>query len=233
MGRQWFQESVEIDLKGPASSHLEALCTVIEQRQLPPLYVIIDEHDNFANHLIVHHKDRLYQDLITLKEGRKTGAISNVFITGVLPITIDELASGFNIATFLTLDTEFEHMLGFTQSEVDRLLDDVYHDYEIEPATRREVEEVIKHQYNGYHLITADGEALYNSTMLMYFLRDFTRYKTIPEYLTDMNLKTDLSWVQRITGAHSGDTEAFVDHLMTDNTIAYSKDLLTSKFNMS
>ncbi len=61
------------------------------------------------------HKDQLYEALTaddsffktffkTLKEGRKTGAIANVFITGVLPITMDDLASGFNVATFLTLE---------------------------------------------------------------------------------------------------------------------------------
>jgi hypothetical protein len=43
-----------------------------------------------------------------LKEGRKTGSIANVFITGVLPITMDDLSSGFNIANFITLDPEFE-----------------------------------------------------------------------------------------------------------------------------
>ena len=73
-----------------------------------------------------------------LKEGRKTGAIHNVFITGVLPITIDELASGFNISRFITLEPAFENMLGFTQAEVDRLLDDIYEDYQFDPSTRAE-----------------------------------------------------------------------------------------------
>ena len=84
---------------------------------MPPVYVVIDEYDNFANQLITGHKDWLYRELTTddsflktffktLKEGREAGTIANVFVTGVLPITMDDLASGFNIATFLTLDPE-------------------------------------------------------------------------------------------------------------------------------
>ena len=194
--------------KGSASANLEEILWYIHQHGLPRLYVIIDEYDNFANQLISGHHDHLYRELTaagsflktffkTLKEGRKTGALANVFITGVLPITIDDLASGFNIATMITLNPKFESMLGFTQSEVDRLLDDVYHDYQIDPATRSEVDEVIKTQYNGYHFIRTDSESLYNSTILIYFLNEFCQSQHIPDYLIDLNLRTDLSWVRR------------------------------------
>ncbi len=149
------------------------------------------------------------------------------------PITIDELASGFNIASFLTLHPTFENMLGFTQTEVDELLDEIYRDYGIDPVTRREVNDVIRNQYNGYHFVNTEGEALYNSTILMFFLRDFCEFGAIPEYLTDLNLRTDLSWVRRITGANPGNTEEFVNRLTTRNRIAYDRTLLTTKFNMS
>ncbi|MEZ4735443.1 MAG: AAA family ATPase [Caldilineaceae bacterium] len=127
-----------LDLNAPVADNLSTLLGYLWQAGLPPVYVIIDEYDNFANQLVTGHKDLLYQQLTadesffksffkTLKEGRETGAIVNVFITGVLPILIDELASGFNIASIITLRPEFEAMLGFTQAEVDHLLDDVSH----------------------------------------------------------------------------------------------------------
>ena len=241
---QWFQDSVNIAYDESASANLRRILKTIRQRRLLPLYVIIDEYDNFANQLITGHKDRLYHRLMTdegflktffktLKEGRKTAAIQNVFITGVLPVTIDELASGFNIATFITLEPEFESMLGFTQEETDRLLDEIWQDYGFNPENRREVDDLVRNQYNGYHFIRPDGEALYNSTMLIYFLDYLTRYGRIPEYLTDLNLKTDLLWVRRITGSNPRNTEEFVTRLTTQNTIAYDKTYLVSKFNMS
>jgi hypothetical protein len=231
-----------LDVSAPVADNLNVLMSYLWQAGLPRLFVIIDEHDNFANQLVTGHKELLYQQLTaddsffksffkTLKEGRESGAIANVFITGVLPILLDELASGFNIASLLTLDEEFEAMLGFTQREVDHLLDQVYTDYAIDPATRPEVETVIRNHYNGYHFVDPQGEALYNSTILMYFLDHFTRYKKMPEYLTDLNLRTDLSWVRRLTSANVGDTEAFVTQLTTENRIAYDKNLLITKFN--
>lgn len=245
MRRQYaplLNEMPTLDLAAPVADNLGVVLGHIWQAGLPRVFVIIDEYDNFANQLVTGHKDLLYQQLVaedsffksffkTLKEGRETGAIANVFMTGVLPILIDELASGFNIATIITLDQEFEAMIGFTQSEVDHLLDEVYADYAIDPTTRSEVDTVIKNHYNGYHFVNSQGEALYNSTILMYFLQHLTRYQQMPEYLTDLNLRTDLSWVRRLTSANVGDTEAFVTQLTSKNRIAYDKNFLTSKFN--
>lgn len=242
--RQWFQEEIRIDHEQSATSNLRHVLNAIQERNLPPLFVIIDEYDNFANQLIVRHKDRLFQELMddegflktffkTLKEGRKSRTIQNVFITGVLPITIDELASGFNVATFITLVPEFENMLGLTQGEVDSLLDEIYQDHDLDPATRGETDALIKNQYNGYHFIRTDGEPVYNPTILIYFLNHFSKYREYPEYLTDMNLKTDLEWVRRITGSNPDLTKGFVDQLMLHNTIEYDKTFLTARFNMS
>ncbi|MFN8487908.1 MAG: AAA family ATPase [Caldilineaceae bacterium] len=225
------------------ADNLGKLLDQVRQRRLPPLYVIIDEYDNFANHLITTNKDQLYYALTaddsffkaffkTLKEGRETGALANIFITGILPITIDDLASAFNVGTFLTLDADFEAMAGFTQREVDQLLDAVYVDYELDPTTRPEIAALIKNHYNGYHFVAPEGEALYNSTSLMYFLQELTRHKRPPEFLTDLNLRTDLYWVRRLTGANPGQTETFIDTLTTENRIAYDRTVLRTKFNM-
>lgn len=220
--RSLLRDLPPVALTDTVSDSLEKLFKYIRSNQLPPVYVIIDEYDNFSNQLITGNRDLHYQELTaadgflktffkTLKAGRESGAIANLFITGVLPITIDELASAFNIATFLTLEPAFEAMLGFTQSEVDQLLDDIYREHELDPATRSEV----------YALIKSN------------FLRYFTEYKKIPETLIDLNLKTDLSWVRKITGSHPGATEEFVGQLMHENRIAFDRDFLVSKFDIS
>ncbi len=244
LNQAWFQNEVTIDATASASSNLQQVLTFIRRRNLPPLYVIIDEYDNFANQLITSHKDVVFHQLMAdegffktffkiLKEGRKNAAIQNIFITGVLPITIDELASGYNIASFITLEPAFEHMLGFTQAEVDTLLDEIYEEHQIDTVSRRDVAAVIKNQYDGYHFVYPDGEALYNSTILMYFLNWFTRYQTIPRHLTDLNLKTDIAWVKRLTGANPQTTEEFVNQLTIHNSILYDEVWLVEKFNMS
>jgi hypothetical protein len=240
----WFKDKINIEVNGKTSSNLKWLLnTILENDDLPRLYVIIDEYDNFTNQLVTAHKDGLYRSLAaddsflktffkTLKEGRKTGAIANVFITGVLPILIDDMASGYNIGNFITLRPKFESMLGFTQAEVDKLLNDIYHDYEIDPNIHREIEATIKNHYDGYHFVSADGEALYNSTLVMYFLDQLIENQIIPKRLTDPNLKTDISWVRRLTASNPQQTEEFVDQLMLHNQIGYDDMFLREKFNL-
>jgi hypothetical protein len=117
------------------------------------------------------------------------------------------MASGFNIASFITLNPRFENMLGFTQLEVNKLLDEFCHDYDINSNTRKQIEAVIKNNYNGYHFINCNKEAAYNSTLVMYFLNSFLDEKTIPKRLLDVNLKTDISWVRRLTASNPQNTE--------------------------
>ncbi len=233
----------EIIMDAAASENLTALLQYLKNKQLPPVYIIIDEHDNFANQLVVAHKDTLYQELTaddgflktffkTLKAGRETGAIHNVFITGVLPIAIGDMISGFNVASFITMHPEFENMLGFTQTETDLLLDEVCRDYEIDLSSRKEAGAVIENQYKGYHPVTHDGEGLYNSTQVMYFLNWFQDHKTIPKHLTDVNLKTDISQVRRLTASNPQFTEEFVNRLTIHNTICYDGVMLEEKIDM-
>ena len=229
----------------PASDNLKLLLDHLTGKKAPQLYVIIDEYDNFSNHLITTHQDSLYRQITAddsflksffkvLKAGRQSGAIANIFMTGILPITIDDLTSAYNIADFITLHPLLEAMLGFTGDELTLLMDEIYHDYGYDPSTKPAVAEVLKNQYNGYHFVqTTEETALYNPTMVMFFFREFCRHNTIPDNLIDLNLRTDLSWVQRITGANPENTEVIVTQLTAENLVHYEKDALISQFNMA
>ncbi|UCH92483.1 MAG: AAA family ATPase [Candidatus Aminicenantes bacterium] len=242
--RKFFEEPIKIDLDKDVSINLEYILAMINDYDLPRLYVIIDEYDNFSNQLITSHQDALYRELMadnsflknffkTLKNGTKHRTIATTFITGVLPLTIDDLASGYNIADFITLKEKFETMMGFTQQETDQLIDEIYRDYEIDPVTLPLVREVITANYNGYRFVNPGGEGIFNSTILMYFLREFIEYKKIPEYLIDVNLKTDISWVKRLTASNPANTGELVNRLLIENRLSYNKLALLEKFNLS
>ena len=242
--RAFFETIPTIDLKSNAADNLSNLCFDILGDEAPPLYVIIDEYDNFANQLVRSNSDALCRKLTddnsffktffkTLKSGRGDGSIYNVFITGVLPITMDDMASGFNVATYLTLDPDFEALLGFTDEEVNTLLEQIYNEQDLDPQTKPEVREVMRSQYDGYHFITPDRDGIYNSTSVMYFLDYFTQKKEITEYLTDLNLKTDLSWVRRITSSAESNTLELIEQLTIEEQIPFSPQHLSTKFNMN
>jgi len=244
-----FKDMPEINMTGSVSDNLDSLLTYIEAMDLPPLFVIIDEYDNFANQLIIRNLNHLYRQLVSeggflktffkvLKAGREIDAIENVYITGILPMTIDELASAFNVGTFLTLDATFEAMVGFTQPEVERLLDDIFEDYYNLPQTLRGiVGELIKNNYNGYHFVRPasheEGVAVYNTTILMYFLQHLTAHGEITEYLTDENLRTDIGWMQRLSVANAQLAEDMINQLMMEKTLPYNKLSLPTRFNVS
>ena len=101
-----------------------------------PLYVLIDEYDNFANTVLAHHGAQAYEDFThgggffrnffaTLKAGaaRSGGGIDRLFITGVSPVTMDDVTSAFNIGKNISLHPDFNEMVGFTEAEVRRLVD--------------------------------------------------------------------------------------------------------------
>ncbi len=242
--KKYFGDIEEIDREKDVSINLEEILVKIKAFGLPKLYVIIDEYDNFANQLITAHKDTLYRELTaddsflknffkTLKNGSKSGTISRVFITGVLPVAIGDLSSGYNIADFITLEPKFETMMGFTLDETETLLDEIYKDHHIDPATRPLIMETIKDNYNGYRIIDPKGPGLFNSTILMYFLEKFISYGKIPEYLIDVNLKTDISWVRRLTASNPKNTKELVNQLLINNRLSYNKIALSEKFSMS
>ncbi len=100
------------------------------------LYVLIDEYDNFANTVLAHHGAQAYESFThgggffrnffaTLKGGteRSGGGIDRLFITGVSPVTMDDVTSGFNIGKNISLHPDFNEMVGFTEAEVRRLVD--------------------------------------------------------------------------------------------------------------
>ena len=99
------------------------------RREEIPLYVLIDEYDNFANtihagegaeaYYAFTHGGGFYRSFFaTLKAGTENGSVERLFVTGVSPVTMDDVTSGFNIGANLSLRPEFNEMLGFTEREV-------------------------------------------------------------------------------------------------------------------
>ncbi|MEM7533755.1 MAG: AAA family ATPase, partial [Chloroflexota bacterium] len=208
----------------------------------------IDEYDNFANQLIVSAHDTLYEKLTgndgflksffkMLKAGREGGFIENVYITGILPMTMDDLASAFNVGTYLSQDPTFEAMVGFTQAEVDWLLDEIWKDHTITANTRDEIGALLKANYNGYHFVRPGSDPrnipIYNTTILMYFLRYYTEHQEVPPSLMDSNLETDIGWPKRLVEVNAKDAKPFIDDLTTKEIAGYSERSLAQQFNVS
>ena len=227
--------------RGNASKMLEEALAYARAHDLPPVYILIDEYDNFTNQLLTSYNDPLYEKVTTadsflrtffkvIKKGIGEGSIRTCFCTGVLPVTMDDLTSGYNIAEILTLHPDFINMLGFTHAEADAYLRYVLDKYTGSQERYDEIWQLIVNNYDGYRF-SPKGEKLFNATILTYFLKNFaTRHGEVPEEMIDENLRTDIGWLRRLTLSLEN-SKAMLDALVIDNGLYYNVADLSSKFN--
>ena len=166
-----------------------------------PLYVLIDEYDNFANTILVYrgadayhsftHGGGFYRNFFaTLKTGTAMGSLQRMFITGVSPVTMDDVTSGFNIGANISLNPAFNELLGFTEDEVRNTL----RMYSEAGALNQKVDaalDTMREWYNGYRFAKGAANDVYNSDMVLYYLKALVLYGSPPEELIDVNVRID------------------------------------------
>ena len=168
-----------------------------------PLYAMVDEYDNFANTVLAHHGEEAYQSLThgsgfyrdffaVLKgaTGRSGGGLERLFITGVSPVTMDDVTSGFNIGKNISLEPDFNELLGFTAAEV-RDLVATYHDRGAFSQDPGEALALMGQWYNGYRFARAAEVDVYNTDMVLYYLDRSIPNRGVPDHLIDTNVRID------------------------------------------
>lgn len=166
------------------------------------LFVIIDEYDHFANELLSFNLT-LFQETISrqgfirkwyeaLKIGTQT-MVARIFATGVSPITLDSLTSGFNISADLTRNPKLNEMMGFTEEEVIRLMKQTTSEEDISLKLP-----ILRQYYNGYLFSERGQNRIFNSDMILYYLRSIREHGEPPEQLLDMNIASDYGKIGRL-----------------------------------
>ena len=188
-----------INTNDEAENILDNLIKAFEiQKAEEKIYVLIDEYDHFANELLGFNTNQ-FKNLVSkngkvrkwyeiLKEGTES-VVDRIFITGVAPITLDSLTSGFNISSDKTQDREFNEMMGFTESELRQIMKE----QKITEEKQEEVLPVMRENYDGYRFSLKGKEKIYNSNMCLYFLNYYVKYNEIPEQIIDVNIASDYS----------------------------------------
>jgi Predicted AAA-ATPase/PD-(D/E)XK nuclease superfamily len=202
------------------------------------LYVLIDEYDNFANRLLSGGAHGSYEALVartgfvrtfyaTLKAGTGSGAVGRMFITGVAPLLLDDLSSGFNIATHISQSPRFNKLVGFTRADVERGLDELLHDRpdlaaQPELGDRARLLDVLEQYYDGYRFSEDVAERVFNSDMVLYFLRELDDGGRFPTQMLDLNVRTDYRRLQHIgmlTGTDRSERRALLETIVSEGGI--------------
>ena len=171
-----------------------------------PLYLMLDEYDNFTNAMLRAEESGDYRS-ITHGQGfyrewfkEFKADFDRIFMTGVSPVTMDDLTSGFNIATNISQDAEFNAMLGFSEEEVLKLYTDFKGTGRYQVGEPAEWVKSIKPWYDGYCFSKAKigKECVFNSDMALYHLSALVKTGLAPENMVDVNIKTDYDKLQTI-----------------------------------
>ena len=192
----------ELDKKEGAVEQFEYLfteCNKTNQR----IYLFIDEYDHFTNAILsdieslhrytdeTHGEGYLRAFFNKIKAGTYS-SIERCFITGVSPVTMDDLTSGFNIGTNYSLTPEFNEMIGFTEEEVRQML--TY--YSTTSPFNHSVDELIeimKPWYDNYCFAEeCYGETtMYNSNIVLYFVKNYIQRGKVPRDMVEDNIRID------------------------------------------
>ena len=197
-----FSEDAKQNILAPSSvaGRLDALFLHVAERGLS-LYMLIDEYDNFASNVLARHGEAayysftgdegFYRDFFTaLKAGTDTGALERLFITGVSPVAMDDLTSGFNIGRNLSLDPQFNEMLGFTEGEVRQVLR-TYRDAGAMAERPEGALGTMREWYNGYRFAEDAEQGIYNTHMVLYYLAESLGRTRPPEEPIDYEVRVD------------------------------------------
>lgn len=186
-----------------AVKQLNFLCRECEKTNAK-VFLFIDEYDHFTNKILAepncldkyrketHGEGYLRTFFDTIKAGTDS-TIARVFVTGVSPVTLDDLTSGFNIGTNYTLSAQFNELTGFTEKEVRDMLEYYSTQYKFN-HTIDELITIMKPWYDNYcFAIKRYGKTtMYNSVMVLNFLDKYIRNDyEIPDAMVESNVRMD------------------------------------------
>jgi hypothetical protein len=174
------------------------------------LYVIIDEYDNFANTILsdsgeeeyraITHGEGFLRSFFNVIKAGTTGSdtpVSRLFMTGVSPITLDDVTSGFNIATNISLDDDINEILGFNTAEVEALIEYYGQIGKIRHSTS-ELMDIMGQWYNHYRFSLDSEREVFNTILVLYFLREYLKKSRIPDPLIDNNARIDYNKLRQL-----------------------------------
>ena len=195
-----------VDLK-TSSGKLNAL-NIEARRRGYPLYLIIDEYDNFTNSVLNEHGEKVYWALTHASSFYRDvfkkfkGMFSRIFMTGVSPVTLDDLTSGFNIGWHISTKQNFNQMLGFSTEDVRDMIN--YYKQTGKIRSDADTEAIIADMKPWYDNYCFAEDALntqskvFNCDMVLYYLRNYMGTGEAPEQMIDPNTKTDYAKMKKL-----------------------------------
>ncbi len=219
----WLEGRVDIEPDDGIAS-FQSLSNAIAQTPYK-LYLLVDEYDNFANEVMIsplHGTDR-YQRLVenegtiktffkAVKAAAEGRGVDRVFLTGISPVVLSDITSGYNVAEDLSQRPRFHDLCGFTEAELCVALEAVAVAHDLGAGQVDTALTLMRDFYNGYRFTPQRDERVYNPTLVLYFLKRLAEDGVFPTRLLDDNLAMDRNRIQYVTRLPHG--EALVNRAL-------------------
>jgi hypothetical protein len=164
------------------------------------IFMIIDEYDNFANNILIEHGEETYMKIThtggflrgfftAIKGLTDNREIDRLFITGVSPLVMADVTSGFNIGDNISQDTQLSSMVGINSTEAGQILD-YYNSFGIFDKPLELIKADFDTWYNGYKFCHTN-EKTYNTISVLYYIHNYIKNNKSPDNLIDENMRTD------------------------------------------
>jgi hypothetical protein len=207
--REYYGEKTvaEVEETKDATGKLAIIQNVAREKSFH-LYLIIDEYDNFTNTVLNEQGEQVYWAM-THAEGfyrdifkKIKGNFERIFITGVSPVTLDDVTSGYNIGWHISTKEEFNQMLGFSTEDVHEMFTYYKENGAIRPdADIEAIIEEMKPWYDNYCFAEEALETqsrMFNCDMVLYYLRNYMSRGEGPKEMIDPNTKTDYNKMRKL-----------------------------------
>jgi Predicted AAA-ATPase/PD-(D/E)XK nuclease superfamily len=212
--------------------------SISKTQNIPKIYLLIDEYDHFTNELISFNYDFFAKSVTengfvrkfyeTIKTATRDKIVDRLFITGVSPVTLDSMTSGFNIGTNLSLRPHFHSMMGFEEREVRGILNGIG----IKKANLPKVLSDLRAWYDGYLFHTEAKSHVYNPDMVLYFAEYYQAEKKYPDNLLDPNIASDYTKIRNIFKIQQREEEHLATlSILTNEGKIYAT--LTTEFSLA
>lgn len=183
------------------------------------VYLLIDEYDNFANEVLMGGDpggQERYEKIVkgegmlktiykAIKNGLEGRGLERLFITGVSPLVLSDITSGFNIAQNISLWPQFNDLCGFWEDEVSDALTKVGEHCQLAPEKVQEALTIMRTFYDGYSFYYDAKPNLYNPTLALYFLHYLVQNCRYPRQILDSNMKMDSNKIAYIAQLPQGE----------------------------
>jgi len=187
-----------------------------------PVYLLIDEYDNFANEVMMGRKKNssFYESLVygdgliktlfkAIKAFASESLFDRTFVTGVSPVVMSDITSGYNIAESIFFYPELDDLCGITEEEIGETIYEIASKCGMDDNEAKKALNMMRVYYNGYTFSYDSDTNIYNPTLAIYFMKEFHKRCKYPREMLDENLAADHATLEYISEIKGGEQLLF------------------------